>query len=76
MLDRSLVSEVRPIEESDARAMVRRLAKEEGIFVGTSSGLNIVGAIQLATELGAGHTVVTIACDSGMKYLSGSLFEA
>lgn len=56
--------------------MVRRLAKEEGIFVGTSSGLNIVGAIQLATELGAGHTVVTIACDSGMKYLSGSLFEA
>ena len=47
--------------------MARRLAKEEGIFAGTSTGLNVVGALQLAEELGKGHIVVTIAVDSGLK---------
>lgn len=75
LLDKSLFSNVRPIEESEAREMARRLAKEEGIFVGISSGLNVVGAIQLASELGEGCTVVTVACDSGLKYLSGDLFD-
>jgi cysteine synthase A len=55
--------------------MAKRLAAEEGIFAGTSSGLNVVAAIQIAKELGAGCNVVTVACDSGMKYLAGGLFE-
>ena len=66
---------VRAIDEAEARAMARRLAKEEGIFAGTSTGLNVVGALQLAVELGCGHTVVTIAVDSGLKYLGGDLFQ-
>lgn len=44
-------------------------------FTGVSSGLNVVGALQLAQELGAGHTVVTVAVDTGLKYLDGDLYE-
>jgi cysteine synthase A len=66
--------EARAIDEQEARAMVRRLAREEGVFVGTSSGLNIVAAIQLARELGPGKVVATVAVDTGLKYLSGDLF--
>jgi cysteine synthase len=54
--------------------MARRLAKEEGIFTGISTGLNIVAALQLAGELGAGHRVATVAVDTGLKYLAGDLF--
>lgn len=67
--------EARAIDEQEARAMVRRLAREEGVFVGTSSGLNIVAAAQLARELGPGKVVATVAVDSGLKYLSGDLFS-
>ena len=67
--------EVRTIDEQEARAMARRLAKEEGIFAGTSSGLNVVAALQLARELGPGKTVATVAVDSGFKYLAGDLFS-
>lgn len=74
-LDKGLYDEVYGIEESEAREMARRLAKEEGIFAGVSSGLNVVGAIQVAQKLGPGYTVVTVACDSGLKYLSGDLYE-
>lgn len=66
--------EVRTIDEHEARAMARRLAKEEGIFAGTSSGLNVVAALQLARELGPGNTVATVAVDSGLKYLAGDLY--
>ena len=66
--------EVRTIDEQEARAMARRLAKEEGIFAGTSSGLNVVAALQLARELGPGKTVATVAVDSGLKYLAGDLY--
>ena len=76
LLDPGLYDRVRPIEETAARAMARRLAAGEGLLAGTSSGLNVVGAIEIATELGPGHTVVTIACDTGLKYLSGDLYEA
>jgi cysteine synthase A len=55
--------------------MARRLAQEEGIFAGTSSGLNVLAAIRCATELGAGHTVATVAVDTGLKYLNGDLFK-
>jgi cysteine synthase A len=63
------------IPEEEAREMVRRLAREEGIFAGTSTGLNVVGALRLAKELGPGRTVVTVAVDTGLKYLNGDLFE-
>lgn len=74
MLDRSNYDEARAVEEADARVMARRLAREEGIFTGTSSGLNVAAAITLARELGAGHTVVTVAVDTGLKYLAGDLY--
>jgi cysteine synthase A len=66
--------EARVVEEADARAMARRLARDEGLFVGTSSGLNIAAAVQLAGELGPGRTVATVAVDTGLKYLAGDLF--
>ena len=68
------VDEARAIDEQEARAMARRLAREEGIFAGTSSGLNVVAALQLARELGPGKTVATVAVDSGLKYLAGDLY--
>jgi cysteine synthase A len=73
-LDRSDYDEARAIDEEEARTMARRLAREEGIFTGTSSGLNVVAALQLARELGAGHQVATVAVDTGLKYLAGDLF--
>ncbi len=76
LLDRSLYDEARGVDEAEARAMARRLAREEGIFAGASSGLNVVGALQVARELGPGHTVVTVAVDTGLKYLAGDLFDA
>ena len=72
--DRSLVSEARAVDEGEGRAMARRLASEEGLFGGTSTGLNVAGAIRIAQEIGAGHTMVTVAVDSGLKYLAGDLY--
>jgi cysteine synthase len=73
-LKREEYDEARAVSEPAAREMARRLAKEEGIFAGISSGLNVVAALQLAKELGRGKTIVTVAVDSGMKYLAGDLF--
>jgi cysteine synthase len=73
MADRPF-DEARAVDEADARAMAKRLAREEGLFVGTSSGLNIAAAVQLAKELGPGKTVATVAVDTGLKYLAGDLF--
>lgn len=66
--------EARSVDESAARAMAKRLARDEGLLVGTSSGLNIAAAVQLAHELGPGKTVATVAVDTGLKYLAGDLF--
>jgi cysteine synthase len=55
--------------------MARRVAKEEGVFAGTSSGVNIAAAVSLAKELGPGKVVATVACDTGLKYLAGDLFK-
>ncbi len=66
--------EARAVDERDARGMARRLAREEGVFVGTSSGLNIAAAVRLAEELGPGKVVATVAVDTGLKYLAGDLF--
>ena len=66
--------EARAIDESDARAMAKRLAREEGLLVGTSSGMNVAAALKLAQELGPGKTVATVVVDTGLKYLAGDLF--
>jgi len=73
MLDRPY-DEARAVNEADARAMAKQLAREEGLLVGTSSGLNIAAAVKLARELGPGKTVATVAVDTGLKYLAGDLF--
>ena len=63
------------IDETEARDVARRLAREEGILAGISSGLNVAGALRTAQGLGSGHTVATVAVDTGLKYLSGGLFN-
>ncbi|HLO79365.1 MAG TPA: cysteine synthase family protein [Chitinophagaceae bacterium] len=75
LLSLAKYDQVQTVEESEARAMAKKLAKEEGIFAGTSTGLNVVGAIRIGKELGPGHSVVTVACDSGMKYMGTGLFD-
>jgi cysteine synthase A len=72
--DRSVVTDVRAVSEADARALARRLASEEGVFGGTSSALNVLGAMTVAKELGPGKRVVTVIVDSGLKYLAGDLY--
>jgi cysteine synthase A len=67
--------EARTVDEAEARSTARRLAAEEGLLAGTSTGLNVAGAIELAKELGSGHTVVTVAVDTGLKYLAGDLYS-
>ena len=66
--------EARAIDEEEAREMARKLAREEGIFAGISSGLNVLAALQLARELGPGKRVATVAVDTGLKYLAGDLY--
>jgi cysteine synthase len=75
LLDEELYDEARAVDEEEGRKMVRRLAREEGIFAGTSSGINAVAAIQLARELGPGKVVATVAVDTGLKYLAGGLYS-
>ena len=74
LLDLERFDEIRAISEDGAFAMARRLAAEEGLLAGGSTGLNVAGAIELAQEIGAGKTIVTLACDTGLKYLSGGLY--
>jgi cysteine synthase len=76
LLDPDRYDEVRPVEESEAREMARRLARSHGLLAGTSSGLNVAGAVGLAQEMEPGRTVVTVAVDTGLKYLAGDLFQA
>ena len=69
-----LADEIQTVSSEEAMAMARRLAREEAIFAGTSTGANVAVALRIAERLGPGHTVVTIAVDSGMKYLSTPLY--
>lgn len=65
-----LVDAIERVSTEEARAMALRLASEEGLFAGTSTGGNVVAALRLAERLGPGATVVTLMCDTGMKYLN------
>ena len=70
------VDEVVPVATDEAKAMARRLAREEGIFAGTSTGANVAAALRVAERLGPGATVATLVCDSGLRYLSTDVFRA
>ncbi len=65
-----LVDAIEPVSTAEATAMALRLAREEGLFAGTSTGGNVAAALRLAERLGAGATIVTLMCDTGMKYLN------
>ncbi len=70
----TLADEIQTVSTSEAMATARRLAREEGIFAGTSTGGNVAVALRIAERLGPDKTLVTVACDSGMKYLSTELY--
>lgn len=73
--DANLMDEILAISTNDAKAMARRLAREEGLFAGTSSGANVAAAIQVGQRLGPEATVVTLLADSGLKYLSTDVYR-
>jgi cysteine synthase A len=72
----SVVDEILPISTADAKEMTRRIAREEALFAGTSSGANVLAAIQVAKRLGSGRKVVTLMADSGLKYLSTDVYRS
>ena len=74
--DPEVVDEVLPVSTADAMHMARRLAREEALFAGTSSGANVVAAMQLLKRMGPRASVVTLMVDSGLKYLSTPLYRA
>jgi cysteine synthase A len=73
--DGSLADGYLAVSDEDAIATARRLAREEGVIAGFSTGANVAAALHVADTLATGELVVTIACDSGMKYLSTDLYE-
>ena len=72
---RELVNDIQTVSTVEAKAMARRLAREEGIFAGTSSGANVVAAIRVAEQLGPAATVAAIIVDSGLRYLSTDVYR-
>ena len=72
--DSTLVDDILPIKTDDAKGMARRLAREEALFAGTSSGANVAAAIKVAEQMGPGVNVVTLMVDSGLKYLSTDVY--
>ena len=71
----NLVDGITHVATDDAKAMARRLAREEALFAGTSSGANVIAAIELGRRLGPRARVVTLMVDSGLKYLSTDVFR-
>jgi cysteine synthase A len=69
LLDRALIDEVIPVADEDALRTMGRLAREEGLLVGISSGANVFAALKVAQGLGPGKRVVTILPDTGERYL-------
>jgi cysteine synthase A len=72
----NLVNDILPVSTDEAKQMARRLAREEGLFGGTSTGANIVGAIRVAERLGPQATVVCLQVDTGLKYLSTDVYKS
>jgi cysteine synthase A len=72
----TLVNDIQQVSTEDAEDMARRLAREEALFAGTSSGANVVAAIRVARQLGPGASVVTLMVDSGLKYLSTRVYRS
>ncbi|MFO0837791.1 MAG: cysteine synthase family protein [Phycisphaerae bacterium] len=70
-----LVDEIIAVKTNDAKAMARRIAREEGLFAGTSSGANVIAAIEVGQRLGPEAGVVTLMVDSGLKYLSTDAYR-
>ena len=75
LFDPTLVDDIVPVKTDDAKEMARRIAREEALFAGTSSGANVVAAIQVAERLGPKASVVTLMADSGLKYLSTDVYR-
>jgi cysteine synthase A len=73
--DASLVNEIVPVPTADAEAMARRLAREEGLLAGTSSGANVTAAIRVGARLGPDARIATLLVDSGLKYLSTDVYR-
>lgn len=69
------VTEMLAVSTDEAKAMARRLAREEAIFAGTSTGANVAAALHIAKRLGSGSTVATIIVDSGLRYVSTDVFR-
>ncbi len=76
VLNRRIYDEIIAVSDEDAARYARRLALEEGVFVGISSGAAAYAALQVANKLGKGSVVVTIFCDTGERYLSTETFES
>jgi cysteine synthase A len=74
--DPSIADEIAAVSTEDAMAMARRLARSDAVFAGTSTGANLVAAIEIGKRMGKDATVVTVMCDSGIKYLSTRLYDA
>ena len=74
ILDQSVIDRIVTVTDEEALTMARRLAREEGLMCGISSGTNVVAALRMARELGEGKTVVTICPDTGERYISTKLF--
>lgn len=70
----AIADEIAAVSTEDAMAMARRLARLDAVFAGTSTGANVAAAIEVGRRLGKGATVVTVMCDSGLKYLSTPLY--
>ncbi len=73
--DPTLVDDILAVTTDDAKDMARRLARQEALFAGTSSGANVVAALRVAERLGPGAQVVTLMGDSGLKYLSTDVYR-
>jgi cysteine synthase A len=76
MWEPTLVDEILPVGTDAAKEMARRFARDESLFAGTSSGANVVAAIQVAEKLGPRAKVATLMADSGLKYLSTDVYES
>jgi len=73
---KNVAERIERVSTADATAMALRLAREEGLFAGTSTGANVIAALRVAEDLGPGATIVTVMCDTGMKYLRGHAMAA